>query len=92
MTGEAAHRVYKLLMVLCDAPPSLLDSFVSNQTEEFPCPEFRFQGSLGFGGKFYCERDRWRVDCYREDKIPVRREAIAATNEALEQLYKEYGP
>lgn len=47
--------------------------------------EYRFIGSLGFGGKFWCD-GRWRVTCYREDDTPARLEAIAATNEALREL------
>lgn len=53
---------------------------------ETPGTEYRFQGLLGFGGKFYRERQGWRVSCYSEDRNPVRDAAIAATNEKLAAL------
>jgi hypothetical protein len=60
-------------------------SFVYNQTAEV-CREYRFCGSLGFGGKFYNEARGWTVGCYREDETPARLAAIAATNAALAAL------
>ena len=43
--------------------------------------EWRFQGSLGFGGKVWSlVGDNWRVDCYPEDSTPERRAVIDAVN------------
>lgn len=41
------------------------------------CPggEFRFQGTLGFGGKFWSYG--WYVNCYSEDETPARAAVIA---------------
>ncbi len=51
---------------------------------EHPATEFRFQGRLGFGGKFWLD-DRLvgRVTCYREDETP---ENLAMIRQALAQL------
>jgi hypothetical protein len=46
--------------------------------------EFRFQGTLGFGGKFYGTRDKWRIACYREDETPERLAVIKVVNGELE--------
>lgn len=53
------------------------------------CREYRFCGHLGFGGKFYAERDRWRVGCYREDETPDRLAMIARANARLAALRDE---
>ena len=45
--------------------------------------EFRFQGGLGFGGKFWRNNGRFYVTCYREDETPERLAMIKATNDAL---------
>jgi hypothetical protein len=49
--------------------------------------EFRFQGSLGFGGKIrYTASTGWYIDCYREDESPQRNRVIASVNAALSQF------
>lgn len=48
--------------------------------------EYRFMGSLGFGGKFWLHRDGMHVSCYREDLTPAREATIAETNIALDRL------
>jgi hypothetical protein len=64
--------------------------FVWIQSHE-DCPEYRFGGALGFGGKFRIDYNGWRVDCYREDESPSRLDMIEKTNEALAELYDEIG-
>jgi len=44
--------------------------FIVEFTSKEPCTEWRFQGSLGFGGKF--RYPRMSVDCYPEDETPAR--------------------
>lgn len=51
--------------------------------------EFRFIGSLGFGGKFWNTNGRWYVTAYPEDLTADRQAAVDATNTALETLRKE---
>ena len=48
------------------------------------CHEYRFCGSLGFGGKYWQERNK--VTCYLEDETPERLEVIERTNQALERV------
>ncbi len=72
------------------------DNFIHHQTRDVQ-REWRFIGALGFGGKFRRspqrisdgQRERWYVDCYREDETPERLAVIEATNEALAELRKE---
>jgi hypothetical protein len=84
MTEEQANAVYTVLVEHAGAVEDMRDEFVFHLTRG--CEEFRFQGSLGFGGKLYVERRRWRVSCYREDETPARVEAIQVTNAALDEL------
>ncbi len=59
--------------------------------------EYRFQGALGFGGKFRRNRvwiggtctELWTVDCYPEGLTPERQAVIDKTNAALAELRKE---
>ena len=78
-----AAEIYAKLMELCGAPEGARESFmhahVSAQVAT-PPTEFRFQGSLGFGGKFRVTRDRIYVDCYPEDRTDQRDKAIQAMN------------
>ncbi len=72
------------------------DTFVKVQSATL-CEEYRFCGSLGFGGKFRRNRvwigdmrtESWTVDCYREDLTDERQAVIDKTNEALAELRKE---
>ena len=82
------NRVYAVLVAKAGAHPDTGFDFVYRQSREV-IEEWRFQGSLGFGGKL--RRDRYgerplRVDCYREHETPKRLEIIAETNAALEAL------
>ena len=66
----------------------VLDDFVrSHMVEDYPATEWRFQGRLGFGGKFYTRHDlHCSVGCYSEDETPERRKIITRANEQLEAL------
>ena len=88
MSKESANAIYDLLVKMGDAPKTYQEHFVLHFTSEEPPREWRFQGSLGFGGKFYVDRDRWRVGCYREDDTPERLRTIEEMNKALERLYE----
>src|SRR4051812_42949120 len=54
------------------------------------CQEFRFQGGLGFGGKFWNANNRWYITCYREDEDSERLEAIRRADARLAELRLEY--
>lgn len=52
--------------------------------------EWRFQGALGFGGKFYNDHFSWRVGCYREDDTPERLAMMARANARLAAMRVDY--
>jgi hypothetical protein len=80
----------EVLVSLCSASASDADrqSFIlSHLDETYPCSEWRFCGSLGFGGKFRLRTDASAcVDCYPEDETPERRRTIDSANAALNAL------
>lgn len=90
-----ANRIYDVLVRYAGAIESDRLGFVlahsSAHSEPGGCREWRFQGSLGFGGKFRNDNNRWRVDCYPEDLTQARNLIIAATNAALAELRREAG-
>lgn len=80
------NRVYSILVELAGA---------SNKSDDFTgfavamqdgCEEYRFQGRLGFGGKF--RPKTMKVDCYPEDITPERLAIIERTNAALKGCAK----
>nr|WP_221374497.1 hypothetical protein [Actinoplanes polyasparticus] len=95
LTSEQANAVYDILVEHCgaddsDGPHLLMTSrgeFIFHQTDRVE-REYRFQGALGFGGKFRRGgwSDRWSVDCYSEDLTAERGQMIGVTNAALRQL------
>lgn len=61
-------------------------AFIVAQTSESPCHEYRFQGLLGFGGKFWNYGGRWYVTCYSENETPERMAIIEKVNGLLAEL------
>lgn len=88
MNSGLANRVYDILVEHCGAGDGEWDrpDFIHTHRDgaEYPPDEYRFIGSLGFGGKFWSYP--MRVSCYREDETPERLASIAAANEALADL------
>lgn len=89
LSQEAASAVYALLMEKGGAHPHDRDHFIFTQSSQF-CGEWRFQGKLGFGGKFYRDGNRWRVGLYREDETPERLQIVDEINDDLDVLFKKY--
>jgi hypothetical protein len=90
LSEEAATAVYNLLVEVAEAPKVYASHFIYHFTSERPPDEWRFQGILGFGGKFYRDRRAWRVRCYREDYTPEREKIIVLLNEKLAELRAQY--
>jgi len=89
LTKEIAQKIYKILEDI-GASSSIRESFIYDQTHE-DIHEWRFQGLLGFGGKFwndlsYDDKPKWYVSCYSEDETPKRLKLIEETNEKLQTL------
>lgn len=85
-----AEQIYKILVELAGAGDyrdqrDMFNNWFGGQYQDFS-REFRFQGNLGFGGKFWRNDGRFYVNCYREDETPERLETIERTNEALSSL------
>ena len=90
LTPEIAQKVYKILEDI-GAPSNMREAFIHYQTKD-EIMEWRFQGLLGFGGKFWNEysyinnKYEWRVSCYTEDENPKRLKLIEETNKKLKIL------
>jgi len=85
MTEQQANAVYDILVRVCGASETERQSFVIHQTTE-DVTEWRFCGSLGFGGKFWHNAGRIYVNCYREDETPERLKCIEEANKSLGAL------
>jgi hypothetical protein len=85
LSPEMAEKVYDILVDVCGASETMRNSFVTQQTTEL-VSEWRFCGTLGFGGKFWNCNDKLYVNCYREDETPKIRETIEQANEQLSKL------
>ncbi len=79
-----AERIWAILIETCRAYPPEFPEF-ADYVARPDATEYRFIGSLGFGGKFYIPRG-WRVDCYPEDRTPERLTTITTANEQLAEL------
>lgn len=90
LNTSQALQVYNVLVQECGAPdsPDAINTFVqvAGNSENSPM-EYRFQGALGFGGKFYSPE--MRVTCYREDETPERLAMIERANARLAALSQE---
>lgn len=82
-----ANAVFDILVNTRCVGEHQREDFVLNHTHDF-ISEYRFVGSLGFGGKIYRTdaRQAWRVSMYREDETPERLAMMEAANEALRAL------
>ncbi len=86
LTPAEASWLYAVLVDCCRASPQTDDvaAFVHEFTSENPTREYRFQGGLGFGGKF--RFPQLSVDCYPEDINPARTAMMAAANAKLASM------
>jgi hypothetical protein len=86
MTEEKANEIYDELVSVCGAPKGYRADFIASYTRERYPTAWRFQGKLGFGGKFWVRGDQWFVNCYKEDITPERQEIIDVANKVLEEI------
>jgi len=97
LTREDADKIYDLLVAEAGAPEYDRSSFIWHHSEDRLASstpsEWRFQGKLGFGGKFYVEDRGWRVGYYgREDLTPERDAIVERVNARLLALRAEHAP
>jgi hypothetical protein len=85
MNTETANQIYDVLLANCGPFPSYSnrDSFVREFTAKNHTKEWRFIGTLGFGGKFWDNNGKYYVSCYSEDETPERTRTIAVVNAKL---------
>jgi hypothetical protein len=90
-TKFTADAVYDILVEECGATESWRTYFRTSWMEhssdypDYPF-EYRFSGSLGFGGKFYDSGGCWYVAYYPEDKTAEREAMVAAAQPRIEAL------
>jgi hypothetical protein len=79
--------VWLVLVEECGAAPDDWPSFALAWPR---CEEYRFIGTLGFGGKVWAGLVDGApfVSCYREDETPERLATIARANERLAALWR----
>lgn len=81
-----AEAVWAVIVAVCGADPEGRGDFVFHAIRG-PLPEYRFQGSLGWGGKVHLKSPP-QVSCYSEDENPKRRRMIDSANELLAAIAK----
>jgi hypothetical protein len=92
ISEKASNKIYDILVEI-GANERYRKDFVRVHSTDENQLEWRFQGKLGFGGKFWNDwndienRPLWRVTCYSEDKNPETLQIIEETDKKLDQLY-----
>ncbi len=93
LTEQQARDVWDVLVRTCGADTVSSghgwESFSRYVMGDHPWHEFRFCGSLGFGGKLHINGGM-RVSCYAEDATPERRRKIRLANERLAVLWESF--
>jgi hypothetical protein len=54
------------------------------------CTEYRFQGKLGFGGKFWNINNKFYISAYLEDLNEDTNKTINIVNELLKPIHKKF--
>lgn len=93
LTLEQAHTVYTILVAFCGATEGGFErsNFVVSATRSHDHSiEYRFQGLLGFGGKFYAIHNLWYVSYYPEDESENRRVLRDTANFVLKAVFMAY--
>lgn len=90
LTDEIANRAYDVLVEECQAPEYGRNDFVRHYMINPRATEWRFQGALGFGGKFWRSGGKAYVTCYVEDRTPERKAMIDRANEILDAVVTPY--
>ena len=81
-------EIYNILIKNCDANLEELEEFVLYNAKKTIYPEWRFQGNLGFGGKYYASTNR--ISCYSEDLNPDTLKILEKTNNELKICKEKY--
>ena len=96
---ELAEKIYNILVehagvidMESNKQPFLYhqNGKVSRYNPDGGCREYRFQGALGFGGKFYNCNGKFYVSAYSEDTGDKEQKIIDTVNELLKPIYEEF--
>ncbi len=94
LTTQQANVAYDILTDTAGATEYWRGQFVHTMTQDHLYPvEFRFQGSLGSGGKFRYDtfKGLFYVDCYPENVNDRVREVLDLTNSRLKDWWARVG-
>lgn len=84
ITAFQARFIFNILVEHAGAHEDDKKQFlVAQANRKYPCREFRFCGSLGFGGKFWNNNGKLYINCYQEDETPKRNRIIKLVNRIL---------
>lgn len=86
MTRTDAETIFDILVHDAGCRLSHREPFIAYLTNN-TWGEYRFQGNLGFGGKFYFGPGECRVGQYREDETPESRKAVDRINAKLQSIH-----
>lgn len=91
MLLSKCDEIWAILVRYCGASEDGLSEFRRTMLlSDSNRMEYRFQGSLGFGGKLWIDPYNVRVSCYPEDVTPERSSAIDFANIEIHQLFPRY--
>ena len=77
--------VYDVLIDLAGAPHAEKENFVYSHIKiDAIVEEWRFGGYLGFGGKYWSEKNS--VNCYQENETPKIIKLIEEINKRLDEI------
>lgn len=86
------NKVYDILAEHVGAHEHYREFFVQDALrEKHQLTEWRFCGSLGFGGKIWRSNGKVYVNCYSEDKTPEREILIERVNRLLKEASPPQG-
>jgi hypothetical protein len=89
---EFYEQAYEILVELGGAPPSMKSNFVHSFSTDKRTSEWRFQGKLGFGGKFWRRPNGHDVTCYTEDLTTETGKLVQTLNERIATLERNFKP
>jgi hypothetical protein len=82
MPMERASLIYNLLVDIGKAPENERYDFIyAHSVNKEGCEEWRFQGNMGFGGKYWSDRNE--VTYYPEDETDFIKLTTYLLNQAL---------
>ena len=85
MNKERFNRIFDLLVTIGGAQESMRGNFIHcHVVNPIDSSEYRFQGNLGFGGKYWSRTNS--VSCYPEDENHKTKKIMDRLNAELARL------